>query len=556
MFDFEPVMHKNVPPAHFGYMATGIDDEVTLRANREGFQKFQLLPRRLVDVSQLDLTMELFGRSYGSPVVLAPTGSNKAFHEDGDLAVSRAARRTNNLQILSTVATASIEQAIEARGRPVWFQLYPTNKWAVAEALAKRAETAGRETIVVTVDVLARQNWETYVRLWRTDKRNCAECHGLGLASFVKRKPNFDGLDLSGIDRRAPPTSPGTFIKRLRDTVKTKLVLKGLMTAADAILAVDNGLDAIVVSNHGGRDDDFGRSTIDALPEIIEAVDGRIPVLVDSGFRRGTDIVKALALGARAVCIGRPYLWGLGAFGQAGVERVLDLLQQETRAAMQQVGARALKQLGPALVKRASYAPPAIAATSGPRPRPIALGPPSRLEQEPHALLGLVDPVLDQAGGGDVAMLVGDLMEDAHVLEQLLVVVAQLGQHVGRRYVLGVVVEHALQALDVADRLDGRGAELAHPLGDDVGHGVDLGRLVVEQQMVVAEMRARDVPVEILGLEIERDHVGQQDVEAARHVLAGVGAKVVRRGEVGGPAGLGVFGHGLKSPESGNRAAI
>ena len=354
VFDFEPVMQKNVPPAHFGYMASGIDDEVTLRANREGFQKFQLLPRRLVDVSQLDLSLELFGRTYGSPVVMAPTGSNKAFHEDGDLAFSRAARRNDNLQILSTVATASIEQAIEARGRPVWFQLYPTNKWAVAEALAKRAEKAGAETIVVTVDVLARQNWETYVRLRRTDKRNCAECHGLGLASFVKRKPNFDGLDLSGIESTGATNLTWTFIKRLRDTVKTKLVLKGLMTAADAILAVDNGLDAIIVSNHGGRDDDFGRSTIDALPEIIEAVDGRLPVLVDSGFRRGTDIVKALALGARAVCIGRPYLWGLGAFGQAGVERVLDLLQQETRAAMQQVGARSLKQLGPALVKRAS----------------------------------------------------------------------------------------------------------------------------------------------------------------------------------------------------------
>ncbi len=354
VFDFEPVMHKNVPPAHFGYMATGVDDEVTLRANREGFQKFQLLPRRLVDVSQLDLSMELFGRTYGSPVVLAPTGSNKAFHEDGDLAVSRAARKSNNLQILSTVATASIEQAIEARGRPVWFQLYPTDKWAVAEALARRAEKAGAETIVVTVDVLARQNWETFVRLWRTDKRRCAECHGLGLASFVKRKPNFDGLDLSGIDSTGATNLTWAFIKRLRDTVKTRLVLKGLMTAADAILAVDNGLDGIIVSNHGGRDDDFGRSTIDALPEIVEAVDGRLPVLVDSGFRRGTDIVKALALGARAVCIGRPYLWGLGAFGQPGVERVLDLLQQETRAAMQQVGARALKQLGPALVKRAS----------------------------------------------------------------------------------------------------------------------------------------------------------------------------------------------------------
>jgi 4-hydroxymandelate oxidase len=131
-------------------------------------------------------------------------------------------------------------------------------------------------------------------------------------------------------------------------------VLKGLMTAEDAVLAVDNGLDGIVVSNHGGRAEDSGRSTIDALPEIIEAVDGRIPVLVDSGFRRGTDIIKALALGARAVCIGRPYLWGLGAFGQPGVERVLDLLQQETRAAMMQVGAPSLKHLVQAMVRRTS----------------------------------------------------------------------------------------------------------------------------------------------------------------------------------------------------------
>jgi 4-hydroxymandelate oxidase len=206
----------------------------------------------------------------------------------------------------------------------------------------------------VTVDVLARQNWETLVRLWRTDTRNCASCHGLGLASFVKRKPNFDGLDISGITSSGATNLTWEFIKRLRDTVKTRLVLKGLMTAEDAILAVDNGLDAIVVSNHGGRAEDSGRSTIDVLPEIIEAVDGRIPVLVDSGFRRGTDIVKALALGARAVCIGRPYLWGLGAFGQPGVERVLDLLQQETRAAMMQLGAPSLKHLVPAMVRRAS----------------------------------------------------------------------------------------------------------------------------------------------------------------------------------------------------------
>jgi len=352
VFDFEPVMHEKVPPAHFGYMATGIDDEVTLRANREGFLKFQLRPRRLVDVSQLDLRIELFGQSYPSPIGLAPTGSNRAFHEDGELAVARAARKGDHLQILSTVATTSIEDAIEARGRPLWFQLYPTNKWEVAQGLTRRAEKAGVEVIVVTADVLARQNWETLVRLWRTDKRDCASCHALGLASFVMRKPNFDGLDISGITSTGATNLTWDFMRRLRESVKGRLVLKGLMTAEDARLAVDNGLDGIIVSNHGGRAEDSGRSTIDTLPEILAAVDGRIPVLVDSGFRRGTDIVKALALGARAVCIGRPYLWGLGAFGQTGVERVLDLLQQETRAAMMQVGAPALKFLTPALVKR------------------------------------------------------------------------------------------------------------------------------------------------------------------------------------------------------------
>jgi isopentenyl diphosphate isomerase/L-lactate dehydrogenase-like FMN-dependent dehydrogenase len=353
VFDFEPVMRETVPAAHFGYMATGSDDELTLRANRLDFQKLQLVPRRMVDVSLLDLRLELFGRTYRSPIVLAPTGSNKAFHEDGELAVSRAARKGDHLQMLSTVATSSIEQVMKARDRAVWFQLYPTNKWEVAQGLARRAEKAGVETIVVTVDVLARQNWETYARLARTDGRNCASCHGLGVASFVQRKPNFDGLDISGIDSTGATNLTWDFIKRLRDAVKTKLVLKGLMAEGDAIRAVEHGLDGIVVSNHGGRAEDSGRSPIDALTEIVEAVDGRIPVLVDSGFRRGTDVVKALALGARAVCVGRPYLWGLGAFGQAGVERVLDLLHQETRAAMMQVGAPSLKRLTPALVRRA-----------------------------------------------------------------------------------------------------------------------------------------------------------------------------------------------------------
>jgi 4-hydroxymandelate oxidase len=247
----------------------------------------------------------------------------------------------------------SVEDAIAARGAPVWFQLYPTDRWAVGEALARRAEAAGVETIVVTVDVLARQNWETLARLQRADPAPCASCHGLGIRSYLERKPNFAGVDLSGVEHTRAATLTWEFLKRLRGAVGTRIVVKGLLASEDAELAVANGMDGIVVSNHGGRAEDSGRSSIQALQEILAVVDGRIPVLVDSGFRRGTDIAKALAMGARGVCIGRPYLWGLGAFGQAGVERVLELLRLELRAAMMQLGAPSLRDLTREMVRRA-----------------------------------------------------------------------------------------------------------------------------------------------------------------------------------------------------------
>jgi 4-hydroxymandelate oxidase len=351
VFDFEPVMKKNVPPAHFGYMATGADDEVTLRANREGFRKFELRPRRLVDVSKIDMSAEILGTKYDSPIVLAPTGSNRAFHADGEIAVAKAAKAGNHLQILSTVATTSIEDAIAARGAPVWFQLYTTQRWEVAEGLVKRAEAAGAPAIAVTLDVRSFAKWETFVRMRRTDTRDCGSCHGL--TDYLSRKPNFIGIDLGGVSSTIVTNLTWDLIKRLRDTVKVKLVLKGILAFEDAKLAADAGIDAIVVSNHGGRVEDGVSATIDVLPEIVGAVGGRMPILVDSGFRRGSDIVKALALGAQAVCIGRPYLWGLGAFGQPGVERVLGILRAETHTAMQQLGAPSLKDLTPAMVRRA-----------------------------------------------------------------------------------------------------------------------------------------------------------------------------------------------------------
>jgi 4-hydroxymandelate oxidase len=350
VFDFEPVMKKNVPPAHFGYMATGVDDEMTLRANREGFRKFELRPRRLVDVSKIDMSAEILGAKYDSPIVIAPTGSNRAFHPDAEVAVAKAAKLGNHLQILSTVATTSIEDAIAARGAPLWFQLYTTQRWEIAEGLVKRAEAAGAPAIAVTLDVRSSAKWETFVRLRRTDTRDCGSCHGLN--DYLSRKPNFTGIDLGGISITVVTNLTWDLIKRLRDTVKVKLVLKGILAFEDAKLAADAGIDAIVVSNHGGRVEDGVSATIDVLPEIVEAVGGRMPILVDSGFRRGSDIVKALALGAQAVCIGRPYLWGLGAFGQPGVERVLGILRAETRTAMQQLGAPSLKHLTPAMVRR------------------------------------------------------------------------------------------------------------------------------------------------------------------------------------------------------------
>jgi 4-hydroxymandelate oxidase len=355
VFDFEPVAKQNVPPAHFGYMASGLDDEVTLRANRADFLKFQLMPHRLHDVSKVDTGVELFGTRYDSPIFVAPTGGNQFFHPDGELAVARAARAGNHLQILSTSSNYSVDDVTKARGAPIWFQLYASPRFEVAQALIKRAEAAGCPVLMVTVDRIAGRNQETLFRLTRSDSRDCSGCHDrTSFAARSVRRHNYDGIDLSGIAGGGESSNLSwETVKRMRDITKMKIVLKGIVAAADADLAVQNGIDGILVSNHGGRGEDNGRSTIDALPEIIAAVSGRMPVIVDSGFRRGTDAVKALAMGAKAVGIGRPYLWGLGAFGQEGVERVLEIIRTETRAAMQQCGARAVRELDASFVRRA-----------------------------------------------------------------------------------------------------------------------------------------------------------------------------------------------------------
>jgi 4-hydroxymandelate oxidase len=354
VFDFEPVMRQNVPPAHFGYTASGIDDEVTLRANREGFLKFQLRPRRLVDVSKVDMTTDILGVRYASPIMIAPTGGHKAYHLDGEEGVAKAAKAGNHLMILSTQTSTGVEDVIKARGGPVWMQLYATNKFEVAAHHIRRAENAGCTALAVTVDRSGGRNQETLFRLTRTDTRECSACHDrTSIATDQGIKPMYEGVDLSGLRNIQSSTMSWDYLKRLRDLTKMKVVIKGLLAWEDAKLAADAGYDAIIVSNHGARSEDSGRSTIDALPEIVEAVNGRMPILIDSGFRRGTDICKALCMGATGVAVGRPYLWALGAFGEPGVERMLELLRLELLGIMQQVGATSIKALTPAMVRRA-----------------------------------------------------------------------------------------------------------------------------------------------------------------------------------------------------------
>jgi isopentenyl diphosphate isomerase/L-lactate dehydrogenase-like FMN-dependent dehydrogenase len=253
--------------------------------------------------------------------------------------------------ILSTQATTSVKDVIAARGKPIWSQLYATNKFEVAKHHVESMERQGSLAVAVTVDSNSNRLQEQGLRFARIDTRQCDSCHDRSsLAASQRNKPMYEGADLSGLRDIRSSAMSWDYLKRIRDATKMKMVIKGIMAWEDAKIAAENGIDAIIVSTHGGRADENGRATIEALSEIIEAA-GSMPVLIDSGFRRGTDIVKALCMGAKGVAVGRPYLWGLGAFGQEGVERVLELLRLELLAAMQQVGAPSIKDLKPSMVK-------------------------------------------------------------------------------------------------------------------------------------------------------------------------------------------------------------
>lgn len=343
VLDFEAAAKKALPPAHFGYMATGVDDDETLRANRDGFKQFAIRPRRLIDVTKVDTTTELFGARYESPIVIAPCGNQMAFHAEAESATARGSASRRTLMILSSATNTTVEDVAKINPR-LWYQLYATNRWEVAERMVKRAEGAGCPVLVWTIDTTAGRNTETFLRSKRLDSRKCDTCHDGSPGGFYKRKPMFHGFPLPGLTTQSASLT-WDFIRKLRSASKMKLLLKGIETREDSQLCREYGVDGIIVSNHGGRAEESGRGTIECLPEVIEGASG-LPVMIDGGFRRGTDVFKALALGARAVCIGRPYLWGLSAFGQPGVERVIDIMRGELRLIMQQAGARNLGEIG------------------------------------------------------------------------------------------------------------------------------------------------------------------------------------------------------------------
>ena len=339
IMDFEAVAKKMMLPQHWAYLATGVDDDATLRANVEGFKNYQIRMRRLVDFTTLDLSTELFGKRWASPLAFSPVASLKGFHTQGEPGAARAASAKGVLQMLSTASSTSIEEVNEAYGEPIWYQLYAREDWGDTSKLVKRVEAAGCPVLVFTIDLLTGRNTVTHYRALGTegyDNEFCQNCH-----KDLTTKPMAEGLNAAA----GVTNFTWDYVKRLKDSTGMKLILKGIVTQEDAELAVEFGADGVMVSNHGGRAGESLRPTIECLPEVATGVAGRVPVLLDGGVRRGTDILKALALGADVVSVGRPYVWGLAAYGQDGVEKVVDILHRELQLVMRQAGATSIEKL-------------------------------------------------------------------------------------------------------------------------------------------------------------------------------------------------------------------
>jgi len=329
VFALEEVARKNLDRDAYQFLASGADDLVTLKANRQAFKRLQIRARRLVDVRSIDTGLELFGERLESPILIAPIGLLSLYHPQAELAVSRAAATRRHRMIASTLTNFSIGEIARAGSRAPWFQLYPTADRGITQMLLDRAEAAGCPVVALTVDTPTTGNRETQTNVIHR------------LLSGDLTLGNFDGVPSPLFDAGMT----WRMVEWLEGHTRMKIVLKGIVRKDDARRAVEHGVDGLIVSNHGGRQEESNRATLESLPEVLEGAGGAMPVLMDGGVRRGTDVFKALALGANAVCIGRPYGWGLAAYGQAGVERVLELLQAELVLAMRLAGTPSLADI-------------------------------------------------------------------------------------------------------------------------------------------------------------------------------------------------------------------
>ncbi|MEE4186372.1 MAG: alpha-hydroxy acid oxidase [Gammaproteobacteria bacterium] len=323
----------------YHFIVGAADDGLTKRANREAFERVRIRPRRLIDVTTVDTSVELLGERLASPILLAPAGDHQKLHPDGELAVARAARSAGHLLIAAMLSNYSIAE-IAAEGGPTWLQLYPSANRDFMLSLVRAAEAAGCRALVLTIDGPTRGNHEA-ARWFRMHPEP-------GATRGPARLGNFSGYQ--GKKSIGDPAFTWQDVDWLRGQTQLPVVLKGIVTAEDARLCRRQRIDAIVVSNHGGRQEGNGRGTLDVLPEVLAEIDGKLPVLLDGGIRRGADAFRALALGASAVAIGRPYLWGLGAGGEAGVAKCLQILQSELERTMRYAGTPTLAAITAASV--------------------------------------------------------------------------------------------------------------------------------------------------------------------------------------------------------------
>ena len=348
--EFEEAARARLPREAFDYYAGGANDEITLRRNREAYGEMALHYPVLRDVSARDTSTEILGAKISFPVMVAPTAFHRMACAEGECAAARAAGRAGTLMVMSTLSTTTIEEVAAAASGPLWFQLYVYKDRGATADLIRRAEAAGCRALVLTVDAQVWGRREADVR------NNFKLPDGLTVANLAEHaKQMFPaGMPGSGlaayVAQMLDPSLSWKDLAWLRGRTKLPILLKGIVRADDAKSAVEHGADGVIVSNHGGRQLDTAPATIEALPRVVDAVAGRIPVLVDGGVRRGTDVVKALAFGAQAALVGRPILWGLAADGEEGAYRVLELLKAEFYLAMVLCGARTVGEIDKSLL--------------------------------------------------------------------------------------------------------------------------------------------------------------------------------------------------------------